>query len=324
MTKTEINLSNLLVESKFSQECKDLLSSLPRDQSFLGENLYQYQGFWYLPNILEGVVHSQKYFEAKDSDVILVSSPKSGTTWLKSLVFALVTRKEYQTPLQSHPLLDQNPHCLVPFIESFKVLAQETSPRIFSTHIPLRSLPESVKGSSCKIVYCCRNPKDAFVSLWHFMKSLIVKDAVGCTMEEMVSGFCKGSSVYGPFWDHALEYWEKSREHRKNVWFVKYEEMRQNPRDMVTRLAKFLGCSFSEKEIENIVLDDIVKLCSLENMSKLEVNQIGKLHNGIETKLFFRKGDIGGWRDTLTPLLEEEIDKTTKERLIGSDFNFFC
>jgi hypothetical protein len=90
------------------------------------------------------------------------------------------------------------------------------------------------------------------------------------------------------------------------------------------RIAEFLGYSFTEEEIENGVLEDIIKLCSLENLSKLEVNEKGKLLNGMETKAFFRKGEIGGWRDTLTPLLAEEIDKTTKEKLIGSDFRFFC
>ncbi|KAJ4888377.1 Cytosolic sulfotransferase 13 [Raphanus sativus] len=296
MSKSETTLSKLLVESKCSQECKDdLLSSLPRDRGFFAEHLYQYQGFWYTPNLLKGVLYSQKHFQAKDSDIILVSNPKSGTTWLKSLVFALVYRQEFKTPLESHPLLDNNPHTLVPFIEAFDFNAQDTSPRIFSTHIPLGSLPESIKESSCKVVYCCRNPKDAFVSLWHFMKSLFLKDMVGCTMEEMVSGFCRGSSVYGPFWDHALEYWKESQ---------------ANPK--------------KEREIEDGVLDGIIKLCSLENLSKLEVNTTGKLVNGMETKAFFRKGETGGWRDTLTPLLAEEIDKMTEEKLIGSSFRFFC
>ncbi|VVB04026.1 unnamed protein product [Arabis nemorensis] len=324
MTNSETTLSKLLAESEFNQECKELLSSLPKDKSFFAEYLYQYEGFWYPPNLLEGVLYSQKHFQARDSDIIVVSSPKSGTTWLKALVFALIYRQDYQTPLESHPLLDNNPHTLVPFVEGFNFHTQDTSPGIFSTHIPLGSLPESIKDSPCKLVYCCRNPKDAFVSLWHFMKRLALKEMAGCTMEEMVRGFCRGSSVYGPFWDHALEYWKESRENPGKVLFVMYEEMREQPREWVKRIAEFLECSFTKEEIDNGVLEDIIKLCSLENLSKLEVNQKGKLVNGMETKAFFREGEIGGWRDTLTPLLAEEIDKTTEEKLIGSSFRFFC
>ncbi|CAA7049869.1 unnamed protein product [Microthlaspi erraticum] len=325
MTKSETTLSKLRAGSNSTQECKELMSYLPKDRNFFTEHLYQYQGFWYPPNLLEGVLYSQKHFHARDSDIILVSSPKSGTTWLKALAFALVQRQEFQNPLESHPLLHNNPHSLVPFIEAFNFHTQkDTFPRIFSTHIPLGSLPESVQDSSCKIVYCCRNPKDAFVSLWHFMKRLVLKEMVGCTMEEMVRGFCRGSSVYGPFWDHALEYWKESLENPERVFFVMYEEMREKPEEWVMKIAEFLGCSFTEREVEDGVLEDIVNLCSLENLSKLEVNEKGKLVNGMETKAFFRKGEIGGWKDTLTPLLAEEIDKATEEKLLGSAFRFFC
>lgn len=103
-----------------------------------------------------------------------------------------------------------------------------------------------------------------------------------------------------------------------------YEEMREKPEECVMRIAEFLGLHFTEREIEDGVLDEIIKLCSLENLSKLEVNTTGKLVNGMETKAFFRKGETGGWRDTLTPLLAEEIDKMTEEKLIGSSFRFFC
>ena len=51
-------------------------------------------------------------FGTKVYDIILLNSPKSVTTWLKALVFALVYRQELQT-LESHPLLDNNSqsHC---------------------------------------------------------------------------------------------------------------------------------------------------------------------------------------------------------------------
>ncbi|AET03212.1 sulfotransferase domain protein [Medicago truncatula] len=29
-------------------------------------------------------------------------------------------------------------------------------------------LPKSVKESTCKVVYMCRDPKDIFTSLWYF------------------------------------------------------------------------------------------------------------------------------------------------------------
>uniref|UniRef100_A0A1J3E6G2 Sulfotransferase n=1 Tax=Noccaea caerulescens TaxID=107243 RepID=A0A1J3E6G2_NOCCA len=123
---------------------------------------------------------------------------------------------------------------------------------------------------------------------------------------------------------YTRQYWKESRENPERVLFVMYEEMREKPEEWVMKIAEFVGYSLTERDVEDGVLEDIVKLCSLENLSKLEVNEKGKLVNGMETKAFFRKGEIGGWKDTLTPLLAEEIDKATEEKLLGSAFRFFC
>ncbi|KAK7838717.1 flavonol sulfotransferase-like [Quercus suber] len=41
---------------------------------------------------------------------------------------------------------------------------------LVGTHVPYTSLPKSIIDSRCKIIYICRDPKDAFVSLWHFLR----------------------------------------------------------------------------------------------------------------------------------------------------------
>ncbi|WMV28822.1 hypothetical protein MTR67_022207, partial [Solanum verrucosum] len=42
---------------------------------------------------------------------------KSGTTWLKSLLFTLINRKKHPIFEQDRPLLVKNSHDLVPFLE---------------------------------------------------------------------------------------------------------------------------------------------------------------------------------------------------------------
>ncbi|WZY78706.1 hypothetical protein YC2023_025090 [Brassica napus] len=230
-----------------TQETRDLISSLPSEKGWLVSHLYQFQGRWHTQALLQGLLECQKHFEAKDSDIILVTNPKSGTTWLKALVFSLLNRHKFPVSSGNHPLLDTNPHLLIPFLEGVYHefpdfdFSKLPSPRLMNTHIPLLSLPESVKSSSCKIVYCCRNPKDMFVSLWHFRKKLAPEETADCPIEKAIEAFCQGE-----------------------------EEER-----------------------------GIVKLCSFESLSSSEVNREGKLPNGMETKAFFRKGDVGGWGDTL-------------------------
>ncbi|CAN7044471.1 unnamed protein product [Brassica rapa subsp. trilocularis] len=319
--------SSYLRDEDLTQETRDLISSLPSEKGWLVSQMYQFQGRWHTQALLQGLLQCQKHFEAKDSDIILVTNPKSGTTWLKALVFALINRNQFPVSSGNHPLLVTNPHLLIPFLEGVYYespnfdFSELPSPRLMNTHISLLSLPESVKSSSCKIVYCiCRNPKDMFVSLWHFGKKLAPEETADYPIEKAVEAFCQGKFIGGPFWDHVLEYWYASLENPNKVLFVTYEELKKQTGDTIKRIAEFLGCGFIEAE----EVRGIVKLCSFESLSSLEANREGKLPNGVETKAFFRKGEVGGWRDTLSESLAEEIDRTMEEKFQGSGLKFSC
>ena len=156
--------------------CKNLLSTLPRKRWFGSSYLYKYNGFWLGPKGLPGLIACQNHFQARDTDVLLITTPKSGTTWLKALMFTLANRKIYPIN-QNHPLLKQNPHSLVPFMEFF-CSPEKMNPdlsrslgRLYTTHCSLTLLPVSVLNSGFKIVYLCRNIMDTFVSFCHFSKT---------------------------------------------------------------------------------------------------------------------------------------------------------
>ncbi|CAN8272648.1 unnamed protein product [Cochlearia groenlandica] len=328
MSSSSLTVPDYLGDKVLTQETRDLISSLPSEKGWLVSQMYHYQGRWHTQALLQGILLCQQHFEAKDSDIILVTNPKSGTTWLKAILFALVNRKKYQvsSSFENHPLLVNNPHLLVPFLEGvyyespvfdFSTLP---SPRLMNTHISHFSLPESIKNSSCKIVYCCRNPKDMFVSLWHFGKKLAPQETADYRIEKAVEAFCEGKFIGGPFWDHMLEYWYASRENPNKVLFVTYEELKKQTGVEIKRISEFLGCGFVGDEEVNA----IVKLCSFESLSNLQVNKEGKLPNGMETNSLFRKGEIGGWRDTLNESLAREIDRTIEEKFYGSGLKFSC
>lgn len=60
----------------------------------------------------------------------------------------------------------------------------------------------------------------------------------------------------------------------KHVLFIKYEEMKVEPRDQIKRLAHFLGCPFTKEEEYSRLVDVVFDLCSQRNMSGLEVRQV--------------------------------------------------
>ncbi|KAJ4967508.1 hypothetical protein NE237_019357 [Protea cynaroides] len=159
------------------QRYKQLVSNLPKeDGSSFKDHIRLYQGFWYEEVHCQAVLAIQDHFKARSTDTIIATNPKSGATWIKALVFAIVNRSKY--PIYNHPLLSENPHGLMPFMEislynnRIPDLEIIPSPRIFSTRISYTSLPQSMIDSGSRIVYISRNPKDAFVSFWHFKNKM--------------------------------------------------------------------------------------------------------------------------------------------------------
>lgn len=295
--------SNEQEEEELNLECRELLLSLPKEKGWRTRYQYQFQGF---------------------------SIPKTGTTWLKALAFAVLNRNRYSINDKSHPLLSSNSHDLVPFFE-YKLYTDNKipnlndfhdDPRLFATHIPFASLPESIKTSDCRIVYICRNPLDTFISSWHFIKARQEPEAKSLSLEEAFNMYCKGIVGFGPFWEHMLGYWRESQKRPNKVLFLTYEDMKANPVSNVRRLAKFLGQPFTVEEERGRVTEEIVRLCSFEKMKDLEVNKSKKSILDWENKHLFRKGEVGDWVNYLSQDMVEELAKVVEEKLGGSGLDF--
>ncbi|KAF2300850.1 hypothetical protein GH714_017797 [Hevea brasiliensis] len=291
--------------------------------------IYQFQGFWCQPKEIQAILLFHKHFQARESDIILATIPKSGTTWLKALAFAILNRKQFPAFSNNHPLLVSNPHDLVPFFE-YKLyannqipdLSKYPEPRTFATHIPFQSLEESIKKSNCKIVYICRNPFDTFISSWIYCNKLRAETLPPLLREDCFNMYCNGAIGFGPFWDHMLGYWKESLERPDKVLFLKYEDMKEDTSFHLKKLAKFLGCPFSMEEEKERVIEDIAKLCSFEKMKNLEVNKSGKSIMNFENRHLFRKGEVGDWMNYLSPSMVEQLTQVMEEKLGGSGLEF--
>ncbi|KAI3896819.1 hypothetical protein MKX03_028325 [Papaver bracteatum] len=200
--------------------------------------------------------------------------------------------------------------------------------RLIATHVPYPSLPESIKSCiNCKVVYLCRNPKDNFISLWHFINKLraLQKDishSAPMSIEEALEFFCSGVSIFGPFWDHILGYWKESIENPHRVLFLKYEDLKKEPKTQAKRLAEFIGYGFSVDEESNGVIEETLHLCSFQHLKDLDVNKNGTSRGKFKNIEFYRKGEVGDWKNHLTPLMVERLDGRVNDKFQGSGLVF--
>ncbi|KAM7272402.1 hypothetical protein ACFE04_027065 [Oxalis oulophora] len=104
-------------------------------------------------------------------------------------------------------------------------------------------------------------------SLWQFSNKLIKKirgSGHDIHLEQVFDMFSSGS-----YWDNLLGYGKANLESPNNVLFLRYEAMLEDDLGHVRKLAQFLGYSFTREEEKNIIAQEIVKLCSFNNIRYL-------------------------------------------------------
>jgi hypothetical protein len=180
-------------------------------------------------------------------------------------------------------------------------------------------LPPGVSSHGCQIVYLCRDPKDTLVSRLHYENRVV--QGFNLSMENAFSMFCEGFSPYGPFWDHCLEYWKESLARPNNVLFLKYEEVMLDPVQAVRKLATFIGVPLTEEEENSSVAKEVVRLCSFDTLTGLQVNKVGGVDRGnkvyLDNSVFYRKGKVGDWTNHMSQEMGEMLDRIVQEKLQG-------
>uniref|UniRef100_A0A8C2FNH1 Sulfotransferase n=1 Tax=Cyprinus carpio TaxID=7962 RepID=A0A8C2FNH1_CYPCA len=152
----------------------------------------------YLPTHLHPA-ESLKYceeFTFRPDDILIVTYPKSGTTWMQEVVPLIVSEGDL-TPVLTVPNWDR-----VPWLEEHRAillnLEQRPSPRVFPhTACALFNEMHSdycVLHSVLQVLYVMRNPKDVFTSSYHYygMASYLVKPG---TQDEFMEKFLDGNGM---------------------------------------------------------------------------------------------------------------------------------
>uniref|UniRef100_A0A0D3HM49 Sulfotransferase n=1 Tax=Oryza barthii TaxID=65489 RepID=A0A0D3HM49_9ORYZ len=321
-----------------AMDMAELIPTLPLDTWSPPFPLRQYGGYWLPEWVLPGLEAVHTRFEPRPSDVFLASFPKSGTTWLKALAFATINRTTYPPSGDADPLRHRGPHDCVKFFESTFAISGEGGggdgdvfAALPSPRARITSAAADDGDSGCRIVYVCRDPKDAFVSMWLFTMSNMVKGVTTTTdehhpaaaaaaapsIEQVFDLFCDGRSIAGPQWHHVREYWEESRRRPEKVLFLRYEEMLREPARNVERLAEFLRCPFTAGEVAAGVVDAIVDLCSIDRLRNVQANK-----TGVKKESFFRRGVAGDWSNHMSPEMASRLDRVVEDALRGSGFTF--
>ena len=258
------------------------------------------------PPLIDGFeIYRTRNYELRNSDIILVTYPKSGTLWVQQMLKLLLEgggiNKECRVVSQNS--LDK----AVPWIE--KMNREEfnalPSPRVLTTHETYNAVAWQ-PGTCAKYIYLSRNPKDVAVSYYHHISALRpyeYKEGI----ESFLNNFKTGKVPYGSWFTHNLDWHENLNS--LDVFYIDYESLHVNFEKTLLKLNEFLGLKgLSNKDIESIKERssfDQMRQDSNTNMSKIYHR---RKPNSVE---FLRRGKVGDWEEHISENDANEIDNIT-------------
>ena len=214
--------------------------------------------------------------KTKADDVFIVGFPKSGNTWMQSLMAGVL----YGIDTEFMP--DKLAQEIVPDVHGRKYYKRFGVINFFKTH----HLP---KPNYKKVIYLVRDGRDAMVSYYHFNKNL----GVDVTLEGMVK---YGKNVYPAKWAEHVSSWQKNP-YNAVILTIRYEDLLNQPLIELNKICSFVNIERSEELLNKVIVGN-----EIDKMRK-RVKDTGGLGNkmweGDKGVKFFRKGKSGSYKSEM-------------------------
>ncbi|KAM9724475.1 amine sulfotransferase-like isoform 1-T2 [Menidia menidia] len=255
--------------------------------------------------------------EIRDSDVFVVTYPKSGTIWMQQILLLLEAKGDVTAISKLCNLSNAD---LIPWIEvkgNREAFISAPSPRLRVTHLQYRFLPPTLSQKKGKVIYVARNPKDVLVSYFYFHKVANMLETPK-SFDDFFEKFLRGE-VFGSSWFEHVKTWYAHRD-EMNLLFITYEEMIQDLRSAVRRIALFLG-----KELTDEQLDSVVTHSTFSNMRKIPQASYEQVSGALLSHhlgKFMRKGTVGDWKNHFTVAQNERFDRVFLQEMKDFPLSF--
>jgi aryl sulfotransferase len=259
-------------------------------------------------------------YRAQRGDVFACAGFKSGTTWLLQMATQIAHRggADFDDIHEVVPWPDAPPmlaRYIVPLTDPSPLARSPTGRRVIKTHLPQEAVPYSEEALYLGLV---RDPKDACVSSYHFLRSMLLGPAMPSVATWVEMFVSPDSSPMN--WAAHLESWWRVRD-RPNVLFLTYEQMKRDSGAAIQKIAAFMGVELAPAE-----LAEVARRSSFSYM-KQEQHKFNPGHVvpwGSAGGYMIRRGERGGADELLTQEQKQRIDGACRAQLValGSDFPY--
>ena len=270
----------------------------------------------------------------------VASYPKSGNTWVRSIISSLVYTEDGIFNFPSIKKIDQYPQRR--FLEYFTqdynniheikkhwITSQErinldTKIKFFKTHhlnCKIDNYPFTNKECTRATIYIVRDPRNLIDSISnHFSKSIEESKKFLLTSKILSPGKeieLRGGNVitYLGSWKEHYKFWTNDNE---NLLIIKYEDLVKNIHQEIDKIIAFLK-NYIDLEVSDTKKENIIKSTSFEALKKIEDN--GDFTENVFVKgrsekvKFFNKGPNNVWQNTLPKNIQKELETELNSEL---------
>ena len=210
---------------------------------------------------------------------------------------------------------------VVPNRWGYERAPDQPRPRTLQSHLPYHFYGDRVAEAGGKIVYIMRNPKDAAVSRFFYCHALDVRGELErLDLRQFIPLFFETDAIgFGNVFDHFTSFW--SRRARPHLLIVFYEDLIADKATEVRKIASFLDQTLTDDQVARIVAATsfgAMAANSSARMLKCEL-EAGLVRADFD---FYRKGQIGNWKNHFTVAESEAADAIIKTRLSSQGLYF--
>ena len=270
----------------------------------------------------------------------VASYPKSGNTWVRSIISSLVYTENGIFDFPSIKKIDQYPQRR--FLEHFTqdynniheikkhwITSQErinldTKIKFFKTHhlnCKIDNYPFTNKECTRATIYIVRDPRNLIDSISnHFSKSIEESKKFLLTSKILSPGKeieLRGGNVitYLGSWKEHYKFWTNDNE---NLLIIKYEDLVKNIHQEIDKIIAFLK-NYIDLEVSDTKKENIIKSTSFEALKKIEDN--GNFTENVFVKgksekvRFFNKGPSNNRQMTLPKEIQKDLETELNNEL---------
>jgi hypothetical protein len=208
------------------------------------------------------------------NDVFFASYPRSGSTWLRFVLFESIAGESSGFGNVNHSIPDVREH-------KTGLPLMPNGGRLIKTH-------EVYHPEYRKAVYLVRDPRDVALSEYAYQTALGLVDL---PLDEYLPLFL--TEGVNPFasWSRHVQSWLSAPLSKENLMVVKFEDLRQDTANGVAEIVQFFGLAPNEEQIREAVANNSVeRMKAKEKETPQRASKKGQ---------FVRSGSVGGWRGKL-------------------------